>query len=617
LRWQDSSIISANPPYQACTAVDSTRIERNVRYLHEYPVKSKSRWLDRPVGELPFYDSLDNVHEVVWRLGYFKPYLMPLAPPSSEIALWQASMEAYVLSILPPMEVKKPFTRVRFDQSSRRTQLLAVDHVQQFSPRAGFRGAYRRRTRTGEYLGQTTDHYSAGFVLYGESRSDTLSALRLYGITQVLWNQLYDEINGGIVYDPAQGVDAAFQKESQPVRFTDGQWRLWHRLVKAEGGLTGSRKGAEWAVGLQAQVRQTYGGWRSGPARQPTSPFGTDTFPASTFAFGEEQRMGLRTALSHSALSLYLLRWWGRGKDWQAFDKKAFVLQAKLSFFAARVRYAPTITVFYRYWLSPLSPAPELTTSLSLSSRDGASFPSSVSLQYGRMALPWFFYQAYPLSRPRNPESLLASYTISWTGLSRDTLQNPEIAEDFLRRGLLRLSFWGMRQRWPLLIRGLQTHQSETPIFWYGVRFYGYWEGRHAGVYPGILFQRSVAPETLRWWTRQIPALTGWMQVHYRWRIPPFSPVYRLGMRLRGSTDHHPPQFEPAYALFFASDDTPLQPAWAAVDIFLTIHLRQICIYLRVDHAAEGLPQAGSFWTFPYPVPGRAFSFGFVWDIYN
>ncbi len=540
---------------------------------------------------------------------------MPLTLPSSEIALWQASMEAYTLSTLYPMEVKKPFTRVRFDQSSRRTQLLAVEHVQQFSPRAGFRGAYRRRTRTGEYLGQTTDHYSAGFVLYGETRSDTPSALRLYGITQVLWNQLYDEINGGSLFDPAQGMRTAFQKESQPVRFTDGQWRLWYRLVRAEGGLTGSRKDAEWAIGLQAQVRQTYGGWRSGPARKPTSPFGTDTFFANTFAFGEEQRLGLRTALSHSGLSLYFLRWWGRGTDWQAFDKKAFVLQAQLSPPAFWIRYAPTLTVFYRYWLSPQTPAPELNTSFLISSRSGSSFPSSVSLQYSRIALPWFFYQSYPLSRPRNPESWLAIYSISW--IDPNNWPNPDTLRGSLRQSFLRLSFWGMWQRWPLLIRGARVYQSEAPIFWYGIRFWGDWERRHMGVYPGILFQRSVVAESLSWWTRQIPALTGWVQVYYRWQIRPFSPVYRLGIRLRGSTAHHPPQFEPAYALFFASDDTPLQPAWAAVDIFLTIHLRQICIYLRVDHAAEGLTQPGSFWTYPYPVPGRAFSFGFVWDMYN
>jgi len=36
-----------------------------------------------------------------------------------------------------------------------------------------------------------------------------------------------------------------------------------------------------------------------------------------------------------------------------------------------------------------------------------------------------------------------------------------------------------------------------------------------------------------------------------------------------------------------------------------------------VDHVAEGLSQPGSFWAYPYPVPGRAFSFGFVWELYN
>ena len=569
------------------------------------------------MAELPFYDALDNTPEVLWRLGYFKPYYAPLSAPSTHLALWQASMEAYLLASLYPLEVKKPFTRVRFDQSSRRTQLLTVDHAQQFSPRAGLRGIYQRRTRSGEYLGQTTDHYSAGLLIYGETRGDTSSRLRLYGLAQALWNQLYDELNGGSLFDPAEGLEAAFQKESQPVRFVDGQWRFWYRLVRAEGGLVWGRRGTEQAIGFQAQVRQTYGGWRSGPARKPTSPFGTDSSSTTTFAFGEEQRLGLQTTLPHASVSLYLLRWWGRGTDWQPFNQKALVVEGHLSPFTSGTRYVPTLAFFYRYWVSPQSPAPELSASFRMESKRSAPFLSAAHLQYSRVALPWFFYQAYPFLQPRNPESILASYSISWAGIRKDTLGRHENPAHFSQRSPLSMQVWIMRQRWPLLIRYAQVYQAEAPIFWYGLRLTGYWEGRRTGLYPGLLFQQSLAADTLRWWTRQVPPLMGWVQVHYRWQIPPFQPSYRLGVRLRGSAAHHPPQFEPTYVLFFAADDTPLQSPWAAIDIFLTIHLRQVCIYLRVDQAAEGLFQPGSFWTYPYPVPGRAFSFGFVWDVYN
>ncbi len=594
-------------------ALDTAPQALPVVVMPNYPLRRPWEQMAETLANLPFYDVLDRVPAVLWRLSYFKPYYEPLAPPGQEITIWPAYQAAYLLSSLEPLFVKKPYTRVRFDQSSRRTQLLSVDHAQNFSPRAGFQIAYRRRTRTGEYLGQTTDHYGVGLAAYGQSPPRPTSGLSLYGRIQTFWNQLLDELNGGSVFDPAQGIAGAFQKESQPVRFTDGQWRLWHRLVKAEGGLTwwGGR-GGQVAMGLYGQVRQTYGGWRGGPARVPASPFGTDTAALSTFAFGEEQQVGVRMATHRAALSVGLLRWWGYGTGWQPFDKNAFTVESHLTCPAEGRPYTLRLHAFYRHWLSPRSPAPEVRSTLTFQgTRDLAP---ELFLQYSRMALPWFFYQAWGLPSPRNPEYALIKGGLAWQEAGEDRFQDSTAGAE--REGL-RLHGWALWQRWPLLVHQAQISQPEKPLLWYGVQLTGTWTWGHMEMYPAVLFQRPLRPDTLAWWTRQIPAVTGWVQVSYRWRIRPFIPVYRLGVRVRGSSLHQPPQYEPAYALFFTADATPYQPSWAAVDVFLTISLRQLRIYLRVDHVAEGLSQPGSFWAYPYPVPGRAFSFGFVWELYN
>ena len=140
-------------------ALDTAPQALPVVVMPNYPLRRPWEQMAETLANLPFYDVLDRVPAVLWRLSYFKPYYEPLAPPGQEITIWPAYQAAYLLSSLEPLFVKKPYTRVRFDQSSRRTQLLSVDHAQNFSPQAGFQIAYRRRTRTGEYLGQTTDHY--------------------------------------------------------------------------------------------------------------------------------------------------------------------------------------------------------------------------------------------------------------------------------------------------------------------------------------------------------------------------------------------------------------------------------------------------------------------------
>ena len=593
--------------------MDTTPYPFPVVTLPTYPLRKPWEQMAETLANLPFYDALDRVPAVLWRLGYFKPYQEPLSSPSPEIALWPASQAVYFLSSLEPLFVKKPYTRVRFDQSSRRTQLLSVDHAQNFSPLGGGRIAYRRCTRTGEYLGQTTDHYGVSLAAYGQTRPPAASGLSLYGLMQAFWNQLFDEINGGSVFDPTSKSPEAFQKESQPVRFTDGQWRIWHRLLRAEGGVTwwGQRSG-QVAVGLYGQLRQTYGGWRSGPARVPTSPFGTDTTALSTFAFGEEGQAGLRVAAPGATFSVGLLRWWGGGSGWQHFDQHAFIAESHLAFPAEARSYALSLHGFYRHWLSPASPAPELKGTVVFQHNGGLA--PELLLQHTRMALPWFFYQAWGQPFSHNPKYTLVRGGLAWRPAGEDRFCD---STGGAGKEALRLHGWVLWQRWPLLIREAQVFQPAGPLLWYGVQLIGTWTWGHMEMYPAVLWQRPLGPDTLAWWTRQMPAVTGWLQLSYRWRIKSLSPLYRLGVRVRGNSAHHPPQYEPAYAFFYVSDAISRQPSWVAVDVFFTISLKQLRIYLRVDHAGEGLFQPGSFWAYSYPVPGRAFSFGFVWELYN
>jgi hypothetical protein len=60
-----------------------------------------------------------------------------------------------------------------------------------------------------------------------------------------------------------------------------------------------------------------------------------------------------------------------------------------------------------------------------------------------------------------------------------------------------------------------------------------------------------------------------------------------------------------------------MQPAYAWIDPYFVVRVQRVLVYLRVDRATEGLWQEGYYLTAWYPMPGRAFSFGVQWDIYN
>lgn len=532
---------------------------------------------------LPYYDPLDTLAVPLWRLGYFKPYGLALAPPDEppSPSLWPAQQTAYLLTQITPYSTQKPYTRVRFDQSSRRTQLLLVNHAQNFSPTAGIQGVYQRRTRLGEYLGQATDHYNAGLGLYKYTS-------RWYFRTQALWNQLLDQINGGSLYDLAEGSQAAFQKERQPVYFISSAWQHWHRLLEAEIG----RKSQSYYVGLQALLTEQRGGWRGEPSRSPTSPFGTDTSAFSTFIQAQKTQIGLRARFGFLHLAAHYLTWQGRGIGWTAFSQAGLKAHSSLEWPQARLKLT------YQRWLSPSAPPPEWRLSFTLNT-------ARLQLQtsYASQNLPWFFYQAYPLSNPKNPQSLLLELALP---LSRDTTARP-----------LKLTGWGLLQKYPVVALGNRIYQPEGLVMWYGLRAEGTLEKSWLGLWPALTLQQGAAPHSLQFWLRQVPLLSGWLALYGRWKLPKRKPTYRLGIRLRGSTSHTPPRYEPAYALFYSDPTTPPQTNWLSADAFLSIHLSRVLVYLRLENATEGLFAAGSFLTYPYPLPGRAFSFGMLWDIYN
>ncbi len=550
-----------------------------------YPAFPDTSYRAGPIYDpvrLPYYDPLDTVAMPLWRLGYFKPYGIPIAPPRSVLSpgLWPSQQEAYLLCSMTPSYTQKPYTRLRFDQSSRRTQLLFVNHAQNFSPTAGIQGIYQRRTRTGEYLGQTTDHYSAGLSLYKYTS-------RWYIQVQTLWNQLLDQINGGSLYDPAGGLEAAFQKERQPVYFVSSLWQTWYRLLETEAGLKVNKA----YVGLHGRVAERRGGWRGEPSRAPVSPFGVDTHTFSTYVQALETQLGLRAQVGSAQLAAHYLTWQGRGIGWRFFSHTGLKFLSSLEWPRARLELA------YQRWLSAAAPPPEWRLGLRLGNNR-----LQVQTSYSSQNLPWFYYQAYPLPNPQNTQTLLAEGGFT---LSQDTLPP------------LRLTGWGLVQRYPVLAQGSRLYQPSAVIAWYGMRAEGRWERRWFGVWPTLSIQQATGPDSLQFWFRQVPLLSGWLGLYGRWQLPGRKPVYRLGLRLRGSTSYKPPRYEPAYALFYSDPAVPIQGGWLGVDAFFTVHLGRVLVYLRVENATEGLLVPGSFWSYPYPWPGRAFSFGVLWDLYN
>lgn len=480
---------------------------------------------------------------------------------------------------------------MRFDQSSRRTQLLSVYHAQHVRPaqrplRSGGAIAYRRRTREGEYLSEAVDHYSAGLGAFVEWRE------RLWLRAEAGWNQLQDQLHGGILYDTTGSPWSAFEKQSQRVRINGLRWRRWYRFAGAEVALKLSP-----ALRLQLEGRLIEDRLQSeSPAPQiALSPFWGDSTAL---------RWGTRQVVQTAAASLY--------KDQQSYLRASaerirlytdtLFLPWQLNSFSAEGRILVGGFVLrgrYQRWLQPTGPRERIESSASW--RRG---PYEVGGAYQSRPLPWIAYQTgfWQAAMPPNEtrSHLWASY--HWQG--SDSTLPP-----------LRITAWGSlwRPAW-LWTAPPQAGQG----FWgYGLTLEGGRQGQLLGVLSGLNLQ-SLFPKNPndRSWAETLPLLSGWMQLFLRWQLPGKSPLYQLGVRVSGFSSFRLLGLDPHFATFYWGA-FPRQPAYVWLDPYLVVHIRRVMVYLRVEHVSEGLLAQGYYLLAWYPMPGRAFAFGVQWDIYN
>ena len=543
----------------------------------------------------PWYDPTDTFAGLVLRAGPLKPYLRwqygaPLYEETAT-AFPPLSQTPYLLRSLPLVKTSKPYTRVRFDQSSRRTQLLSVYHAQYVRSakqplEGGLSTAYRRRTREGEYLSETADHYGVG--IGGFVRWRELLSLR----AETGWNQLQDLFHGGILYDTTRSPWTAFEKQSQRVRISGLRWRRWYRYLRGEAALKLTP-----TLWLQLEARLTEDRLQSeSPSPQiPLSPFWGDS---------TELRWGIRQKEQTVAVSLHeTTRGYLRaGTERLQLDTDTIFLPWELRSFLVEGGLwlgALHLSGRYQWWLQTSSPQARKEASAVW---HRGSYELGVA--YQSQPLPWIAYQAQFWRANFPPNETRTRFWAAYRLGEGDSTLPP-----------LQLTAWGSLWK-PAWLWNAPPRAGDG--FWgYGLTLQGGKQGRLVGLLSGLTLQ-ALTPQnpTDLPWTEVLPLLSGWMQVFLRWQLPEKPPVYQLGARISGFTPFRLLGLEPHFATPYWGN-FPRQPAYVWLDPYFIVHIRRVMVYLRVEHATEGVLAQGYYLMAWYPMPGRAFSFGVQWDIYN
>lgn len=126
-----------------------------------------------------------------------------------------------------------------------------------------------------------------------------------------------------------------------------------------------------------------------------------------------------------------------------------------------------------------------------------------------------------------------------------------------------------------------------------------------------VIFQQENSNEIA------IPKL--WLQsdVYFEGKVFKNALEMQAGLMLNYITDYRANKFSPSLGNFY-NELTPILRQYPLADFFVNLKIKRATIFVRSYNLLQGLPEMEGMFAHPdYPLPDRAFKFGFSWGFYD
>lgn len=570
----------------------------------------------------------------------------------------------------PVFDARKPLVHVHFNQSSFNTQLLRVTLSQNLRPWYNTTLHYRRRTATGLYASQVTDHYNLYWNHWLHSRD---YRWQLFG--GLLWQQLNDGLNGGIATEGGTPLADLFEGISTPVQLSSTQLYQRHRAgwVRAYGRLlpglwlSAAGQASDFSQVLADPTTYTAAALNSSLFRPYPQLLAVEGQLGYGYTYRQYQGTGAlrweptqRAPLLKDALTLE--------GEWRSQTLPQPLLatpQAQLQQQTLRVAYTQKLL----YPGLPDTTLPALHTTVEMTWADNSlqapvsgfqtkavwqSRPRSFRLLdstaidtlnyriapglrkpkvYAGAYAPWFAGLSAHL-QAHNP-SLQDAYWQGQTFRGIDTLQNELVAT---------FSVW-VGHRWgaPRMRRGLAYRQNylqlkgfasaltqpiyytdqrevrqatEDGVQWVGVQLALQQRLGRLYLQTDLTAQQGQARNGntgLDAYVQAQPAAFGHARLFWEAKLFRTPADFQMGVEGSGFTAFRGLALDPSLQVWFPQYSQQL-PAALQLNAWFALRIQRTFIYLKLLHANQGLPAAGYFTTPFHPMQPRAFTFGVSWQ---
>lgn len=560
--------------------------------------------------------------------------------------------DVYSLSAtaLKYFDTKTPYLRGRFDQASRKTQLLEAEVSQNILPIWNSTLTFKRRTASGSYLNNTTDHVTASWTNCFRSFDR-----RYKGTFAGYYSQLNDELNGGSVLDSNKTLENAFLKQAQVVALSGTKYSRRTKGIQTHHVLLLKPDSMPNNVGILLNANwQQYFQQYADPTISPKDTLSSGSYPwkGDSVLFMDYHA----NVVSQNVSPGFLLKF---GKLIANFNvgMQQDVFRLEQNSFTQYVHEYQTNLIFRSEQLGTLSGnvrfaqktiqgkesrlhfdylfAPEKSTEIVISDTLKKNLKNA-----NKSHLSVFQYIPHKIQIvadvANTAPAIIHLRNFGSTILSDGKKFNPEnlyqlqVEYALNTKPKLQQNRYIQQQKFSVGAyfqqltnqiypdSKLEYHQSQTPTSVTTVYLAGKCQWRSWHIEPEFKYLHFLQKDSAAFAVNQTqPKFRATCNFYFQRDVFKHAANLTFGLRGLYLDSFSLIKFDPASQQFFPDKNPVTMWSYLQLDTYATLAIKTVIVYLRLSHLNEGMPKPGYMTTLGYPMLERTFSFGVDWRFFD
>lgn len=557
---------------------------------------------------------------------------------------------------LPLFDTYTPYFLVAFDQSAFNRQFLTVNAAINVNPYWNTAAFYRRRSALGPgpYANSISDDYNIAFSQYFRTFNK-----RYHAVVSAAFNQLRDQMNGGVLQDAETTFETSFNQLAQPTFITNSRSVYIVRSLSTRHLYRFTPDSAQTNISVLGGLVYHDQNWSYGDPTIRKAKQWTENTPLMPYAnfFPDSGRVGEVGHVDYLSGDAGALIGWQKSRfrfrvkpeyTFQYLKQNAmpaFDLQQKHGIGASGLieqKNARLEASFTQKTNNLFAPETAFRLALSYQTKDSLyRFVDTIVQNRKKTKIENEIRRAVLKgtlelrAETRNPLLVNAFWNGTTArgvaGLQNEILRHARLALTWTAKPTVKA---GLAHRTPYIsltpfvstLTDMIYRDSRARVFqalggtiaWSGGTVAGRARLSRFYLEAQATYQSAVASSALSRYAQTLPAYFGETRLFYEGRLIRKAPslLFYFGLEASFFAPFEGLQYDVAARVFYPQSEYKI-PAYQRIDAVIAARVKAAYVYIKFINVNDGFSAPGYYTTPFYPMTPRSLSFGLKWTFYD